>query len=112
MSEFGSRDVVERKSEVTYQTQDGRGFLFFSHHPLRLNSLFLSDISGDYTCEIETFGDPLSQRNQLDVLVPPVINMLNPGNNITVKRGSTVKLSCNATGFPQPEIVWQREVSL
>ena len=79
---------------------------------LRLNSLFLSAISGDYTCEIETFGDPLSQRNQLDVLVPPVINMLNPGNNITVKRGSTVKLSCNATGFPQPEIVWQREVSL
>ena len=79
---------------------------------LRLNSLFFSTISGDYTCEIETFGDPLSQRNQLDVLVPPVINMLNPGNNITVKRGSTVKLSCNATGFPQPEIVWQREVSL
>ena len=52
----------------------------------------------------------MSQRNQLDVLVPPVINMLNPGNNITVRRGSTVKLSCNATGFPPPEIVWQREV--
>ena len=111
MSEFGSRDVVERKSEVTCQTRDGRGF-FILLSSLRLNSLFLSAISGDYTCEIETFGDPLSQRNQLDVLVPPVINMLNPGNNITVKRGSTVKLSCNATGFPQPEIVWQREVSL
>jgi len=70
------------------------------------------DDRGDYTCEIETFGDPLSQRNQLDVLVPPVINMLNPGNNITVKRGSTVRLSCNATGFPQPEIVWQREYQM
>lgn len=70
------------------------------------------DDRGDYTCEIETYGDPLSQRNQLDVLVPPVINMLNPGNNITVRRGSTVKLSCNATGFPPPEIVWQREYQM
>ena len=45
------------------------------------------------------------------VLVPPVISMLNPGRNITVRKGSTVKLVCNATGFPKPEIVWERQVS-
>ena len=45
------------------------------------------------------------------ILVPPVISMLNPGRNITVRKGSTVKLVCNATGFPKPEIVWERQVS-
>ena len=44
------------------------------------------------------------------ILVPPVISMLNPGRNITVRKGSTVKLVCNATGFPKPEIVWERQV--
>ena len=45
------------------------------------------------------------------ITVPPVISMLNPGRNITIRKGSTVKLVCKATGFPKPEIVWQREVS-
>ena len=43
--------------------------------------------------------------------MPPVISMLNPGRNITVRKGSTVKLVCNATGFPKPEIVWERQVN-
>ena len=42
--------------------------------------------------------------------MPPVISMLNPGRNITVRKGSTVKLVCNATGSPKPEIVWERQV--
>ena len=42
--------------------------------------------------------------------VPPVISSLHPGSNLTVRKGSTVKLACNATGFPKPDITWQREV--
>lgn len=43
--------------------------------------------------------------------VPPVISNVHPSHNLTVRKGSTVKLVCNATGFPVPEISWQREVS-
>ena len=51
-------------------------------------------------------------KSYLLLIVPPVISMLNPGRNITVRKGSTVKLVCNATGFPKPEIVWERQVRI
>ena len=107
---------------------------------IKHNKVYL--FSGEYICELETYGDPIHQINKLHVLgnvidfaditflviwtinltynsfskiyvlliVPPVISMLNPGRNITVRKGSTVKLVCNATGFPKPEIVWERQV--
>ena len=61
----------------------------------------------------------MSQINQIDnqwynfffFAVPPVISNVHPSHNLTVRKGSTVKLVCNATGFPKPEINWQREVS-
>ena len=53
-----------------------------------------------------------NSKNYLLLIVPPVISMLNPGRNITVRKGSTVKLVCNATGFPKPEIVWERQVRI
>jgi hypothetical protein len=70
------------------------------------------DDRGEYICEVETYGDPIDQINQLNVLVPPVISNLHPGKNLTVRKGSTVKLACNATGFPTPDITWQREVKI
>ena len=39
-----------------------------------------------------------------------MISSLHPSSNLTVRKGSTVKLSCNASGFPIPNISWQREV--
>ncbi len=42
--------------------------------------------------------------------VPPSISLVNTGKNLSVKKDFTVTLACNATGFPQPKIVWQREV--
>jgi len=70
------------------------------------------DDRGEYICEVETFGDPIHQINHLTVLVPPVISNVHPSHNLTVRKGSTVKLVCNATGFPEPEINWQREYQM
>lgn len=43
--------------------------------------------------------------------VPPSISILNSGNTLSVRKDSPVSLACNASGFPQPRIIWQREVS-
>ena len=105
--------------------------------------VFMSNVStaGEFICEVETYGEPISQHNQLEVLgefwylsyevnqimnndvspqstsvssisVPPSISLLNPNaGKLSVRKGSNVRLACNATGYPAPTILWQREVS-
>eukprot|EP00095_Tigriopus_kingsejongensis_P006259 snap_masked-scaffold136_size321413-processed-gene-1.0 protein:Tk06259 transcript:snap_masked-scaffold136_size321413-processed-gene-1.0-mRNA-1 annotation:"bcs-1 protein" len=41
--------------------------------------------------------------------VPPSITILNTGNSLSLRKDSTVSLACNASGFPPPRIMWQRE---
>ena len=46
------------------------------------------------------------------ISVPPSISLLNPdAGKLSVRKGSNVRLACNATGYPAPTILWQREVS-
>lgn len=70
------------------------------------------DDRGSYICELETYGEPIHQTNALDVLVPPSISILNSGNTLSVRKDSPVSLACNASGFPQPRIIWQREFQM
>ena len=42
--------------------------------------------------------------------VPPNISLVNPSGKLSVRKGSNVRLACNATGYPTPTILWQREV--
>ena len=58
-----------------------------------------------------SYAQLISNKNVFFFAVPPVISNVHPSHNLTVRKGSTVKLVCNATGFPEPEINWQREVS-
>ncbi|CAK9304547.1 unnamed protein product [Gordionus sp. m RMFG-2023] len=61
--------------------------------------------SGVYQCQIST--DPLIYKDvELTVLYPPKI-VYTP-SDIYSQEGSTVKLSCNATGSPKPKIYWMR----
>jgi len=67
------------------------------------------DDAGNYICEVENSGEPILQTNKLEVLVPPKISSSHTGNTLTVRRDSSLTLSCNASGFPLPKITWQRQ---
>lgn len=67
------------------------------------------DDAGNYICEVENEAEPIKQTNTLQILVPPKITTSHAGQNLTVKKDSSLKLSCNASGFPSPTISWQRQ---
>jgi len=52
-------------------------------------------------------------RYDADVyLVPASIVTESSSDDVIVKEGDTVVLTCNATGIPQPEVTWYRRSSL
>ena len=54
--------------------------------------------------------DPMMfQTATLDVNVPPDIDTQQTSSDIDANEGSTVKLECNADGYPKPTIKWRRE---
>jgi len=44
--------------------------------------------------------------------VPASIAAESSSDDVIVKEGDTVVLTCNATGIPQPEVTWYRRSSL
>lgn len=74
---------------------------------LRIDNLKESD-SGEYVCEIETYGSPIHQTSQLEILVPPSVQPLPQDGKFVVRKGSTITLECEAKGNPPPKITWQR----
>lgn len=53
-----------------------------------------------------------SQVGYLDVVIPPDIIDYQTSNDMVVKEGKNVSLTCTATGYPSPTIVWRREKDL
>ncbi|XP_040583706.1 lachesin isoform X2 [Lepeophtheirus salmonis] len=93
--------------------KDSRMKLISSDNGIALKIVnIIPEDKGEYICELETFGDPISQKNLIHVLVPPIISVTNSRRNITVRKASTVTLGCNATGFPIPQIIWEREFQM
>ncbi|XP_023342737.1 limbic system-associated membrane protein [Eurytemora carolleeae] len=76
-------------------------------------SLSISSItdedSGEYICEVETFGAPLHQQHKLEVLVPPRVESTPSDGRLVVRKGTTITLECRGTGNPTPNITWTRE---
>ncbi|XP_068081375.1 hemicentin-1 isoform X2 [Anabrus simplex] len=60
--------------------------------------------AGNYTCVAHNHAGNVSKSFQLDVYVPPSINGTKSDQLVHVN--DTITLKCNATGYPQPDILW------
>merc|ERR1719309_1614287 len=62
---------------------------------------------GWYMCQVNT--DPMrSKRGYLEVTVPPVILDARSSTDLVVKEKQRVNLTCEARGYPEPQVVWRR----
>ncbi|XP_043801689.1 limbic system-associated membrane protein-like isoform X4 [Apis laboriosa] len=63
---------------------------------------------GWYMCQVNT--DPMrSRQGYLQVVVPPFIITKETSTDMVVREGSNVTLTCKASGYPEPYIMWRRE---
>ena len=63
---------------------------------------------GWYMCQVNT--DPMrSRRAYLEVQVPPFIIDSRTTNDLIVREAERVNLSCEARGYPEPQLLWRRE---
>nr|CAD7441765.1 unnamed protein product [Timema bartmani] len=63
--------------------------------------------SGNYTCVAQNYAGNISQSFQLDVMAPPAMaDGEEEETDFTLKTGDTLRLDCNVTGHPPPDIVW------
>ncbi|XP_044727182.1 limbic system-associated membrane protein [Chrysoperla carnea] len=67
--------------------------------------------AGDYTCQIGTL-EPREITHTLEILVPPQIDYMTADGKVEVKKGSSVRLECRASGNPEPVITWSRRNNL
>ncbi|XP_058791224.1 lachesin-like isoform X2 [Phymastichus coffea] len=63
---------------------------------------------GWYMCQVNT--DPMrSRQGYLQVVVPPSFITKETSTDMVVREASNVTLTCKATGYPEPYVMWQRE---
>ncbi|KAL3275799.1 hypothetical protein HHI36_020543 [Cryptolaemus montrouzieri] len=67
--------------------------------------------AGDYVCQIGTI-EPREITHTVEILVPPRIFFVSSNGRAEVKKGSSVRLECKASGNPVPKITWSRKNNL
>ena len=60
--------------------------------------------AGNYTCELEWSGRPVSVTHSLTVLQPPSISHPPAGSHLQRDQGGELSLSCRADGDPRPQV--------
>ncbi|XP_017756685.1 PREDICTED: lachesin [Eufriesea mexicana] len=93
--------IITKNHRITVSHSDHHTWL------LHIREVKESD-RGWYMCQINT--DPMkSQTGYLQVVVPPNILDYSTSTDMVVAEGSKVTLHCEATGSPEPSIIWRRE---
>ena len=64
--------------------------------------------AGNYTCELEWSGRPLSVTHSLTVLQPPLISQPTAGSHFQRDQGGQLSLNCRAAGDPRPQVWWSQ----
>ncbi|XP_030369446.1 hemicentin-1 [Scaptodrosophila lebanonensis] len=64
--------------------------------------------AGDYICQIATM-EPREITHTVEILVPPRIHHISTGGHLQVKKGSSVRIECSASGNPTPNVTWSRK---
>ncbi|XP_044741845.1 lachesin-like [Chrysoperla carnea] len=91
-------------------TQNPR--ITLTHNENRSWYLHIKDVQeedrGWYMCQINT--DPMrSKQGYLQVVVPPSIIDKDTSTDMVVLESSNVSLTCKASGYPEPYVMWRRE---
>ncbi|XP_044757568.1 lachesin-like isoform X1 [Coccinella septempunctata] len=91
-------------------TQNPRISLSFNDHRswyLHIKNVQEAD-RGWYMCQVNT--DPMrSRQGYLQVVVPPSIIDRETSGDMVVLESTNVSLTCKATGYPDPYVMWRRE---
>ncbi|XP_063154493.1 hemicentin-1 [Candoia aspera] len=75
---------------------------------LRLMQVKVED-AGHYTCVVTNIAGEDRKSFELSVLVPPGIVGENKLEDVKVKEGHSIMLTCEVTGNPIPEITWLKD---
>ncbi|XP_019867355.1 neurotrimin isoform X2 [Aethina tumida] len=91
-------------------TQNPRISLSYNDHRswyLHIKNVQEAD-RGWYMCQVNT--DPMrSRQGYLQVVVPPSIVDRETSSDMVVLESTNVSLTCKATGYPEPYVMWRRE---
>uniref|UniRef100_A0A8B9H3J1 Hemicentin 1 n=1 Tax=Astyanax mexicanus TaxID=7994 RepID=A0A8B9H3J1_ASTMX len=88
-----------------------RYVVFAGGRSLRLMHAAVED-AGRFTCIVSNSAGEDRKNFDLDVLVPPSIVNKGGVQDVKVKEGQNITLTCEATGNPVPEITWLKDGQL
>lgn len=77
---------------------------------LRLSNITTND-GGAYICYASNEVGSTSAIAHIVVQSMPVITITPQHGILSVKRGGRVRLTCSASGYPQPTVTWSRHVN-
>lgn len=94
--------VITRDHRISIHHNGNKNWLLHIHNVQEQDS-------GYYMCQINT--TPMkSQVGYLEVYVPPdILDQESSPSTVKVREGANVNLSCKASGYPEPTMMWRRE---